>query len=117
MFHQNSLPFALVKNLRVVVDLQKPDTEVFINQEVIPQKFEAETSLFLVNNVLGGQQGIDDDVLHARVDVGVHVEIQIWEQVSDVVFELIVENGVALFVLAKGLFVIDLETLVGQMNL
>ena len=68
----------MVAQERVIVDLEKPKPEVFIDQEVIAEQLVAELSLLLVELWLDREDGVDCNVLHSRQEVILDAHLQIW---------------------------------------
>lgn len=66
MPQQIVLLLVLESEVGVVVHLQEPESEVFIDQEVKSKQLEAELALFLVQELFSGENTVDYDVLHPR---------------------------------------------------
>lgn len=68
----------MVAQERVIVDLEKPEPEVFIDQEVIAEQLVAELPLLLVELRLDREDGVDCNVLHPWQEVVLDAHLQIW---------------------------------------
>ena len=67
----------MVAQERVIVDLEKPKPEVFIDQEVIAEQLVAELPLLLVELWLDREDGVDCNILHPWQEVILDANLQI----------------------------------------
>lgn len=75
VLQQGVLLVVLVAQERIVVDLEKPGPEVFVDQEVVTEKLPAKLSLFLIDLMLDGKDGVNGDVLHGRKHVLLDIDV------------------------------------------
>ena len=69
-----------------------------------------------INPILGGQDGVNDDVFHSRYDVLFDRQLVLRVLLVEVILEDLETHGVASFVHSEGRFFLDLEAVVGQVH-
>lgn len=105
---KNVLLVVLVAQERIIVDLEKPGSEVFVYQEVVTEKLPAKLSLFLIDLIFDCKDSVNGDVLHG----GKHVllDVDVFRRVF-LVYKLLEElkrNGIADLMSTKSGLVLDL---------
>ena len=100
----------------ISVDLDEPDAEVFVQQEVKTEQFKAVLAVVAVHFLLDAQKGVDDDVFDARQEQLVDIYVVLAEVLVEVLLQVIVVERVALLV-QRVRIQLHLQTLVRQMHL
>lgn len=99
----------------IVVHLDEPDAEVFVEQEVKSEELKAVLTIVDIHLLAHAKEDIDDDVLDSGDEVVVHVEIVLAVVLVKVLLQVVVVERVALFVLRVAL-AFDLQALVRQVH-
>ena len=71
---QAVVPRVLLVDVRVGVDLDEPGAEVAVNEEVVAKELEGAAALAALHQAVAvGEHGVQDELLHARQEVGPEV--------------------------------------------
>ena len=120
-------PFVWLPEVWIGVHLDQPHTKVFVDHEVVTEKLEGILSVIWVGGALDRQESIDDNILHPRDQVVLHIHSDFRSTYGQLPFSAelfaiqvllkrIIAQSIAFFVLAVCVLVLHLEALVGQMH-
>ena len=112
-------------DVRVAVNLDQPNSEVLVYHEVVAKQFEVVLAVVGVELRLHSAVRIDDNVLHpghkVMLDIDAEFALDVWTAVFkllgvEVCLPLAKRESVTLFMNAVNLLVLNLETLVGEVD-
>jgi hypothetical protein len=82
---------------RIIIYFKQPQTEVFIDQEVVTQELEAKLSLLLVELRLDREDSVDYNISHLGKKMIFDAYSQVWELIIKKVLKLFERNSVTFF--------------------
>lgn len=107
-WEQSAHAFIQIGNLRVGVDLDEPDAEVFIDHKVEPEELKRVLSLARIKLITARHVTINSNVLHPGHEVLLYLQIILRILLIQVLLKLVETDNIALFVHAVGIFVFNL---------
>ena len=110
-------PLVQVGHLWIRVDFDEPDAEVLVDHEVEPEKFVGVLPLARVERGPTRHIAIDGNVLHPGDEVFLDLQFVLWVLVVQVLLKLLEADDVAFLVHAVCVLVLDLKTIVRQVNI
>ena len=96
---------------RVVIALNQPDPEIFIQKEIETEQFKDVSAVIRVHFALGAKEGINDNVFNARHKVLFNIQVVLWVILVEIPLQVLITQSVSFLVLSVT-FTLDLEALI-----